>query len=131
MKIDNSLIMVGGLLVGLSFGTWMVMSPSDVKLDDSTAVKTQAVENAHIEEAAAAVSDSAVKKASVDFAEFALTGFSDRSSDFSEGRSSEIASDEALPIVHLGDPMLSVDATDQDFEERHIGDRSLDPLSPE
>ena len=131
MKFDNSLVIFGGLLLGLSSVALMVFSQGDAELDNSTAVKSKEVEGTDIAEAKAAVSDSKGKTASAGLAELAATRLTGRSSDLSEDRSSEIASDEALPVAHLGDPMLSVDAIDQDFEERHIGDRALDPLSPE
>ena len=131
MKFDNSLMMFGGLLLGLSSIAWIVMSPSDVDLEESTAVRSQGAKGLDIAETRAAIGNSRGNTVSADPAELAVTGLTGRSSDFSEDSSSDIASDGALPVAHLGDPMLSVDAMDQDFEERHIGDRSLDPLSPE
>ena len=127
MKSDNSLMIFGALLLGLSSVAWMVTSPGDVAPDKSTAVQSQEVTDADSAEAAEATSDRKV----TDLSELVVSGFEGRSGDFGEDRSPEVASDGALPVAHLGDPMLAVDAIDQDFEERHIGDQSLDLFSPD
>ena len=127
MKFDNSLMIFGGLLLGLSSVAWMVTSPGDVAPDKSTAVQSQEVADSDSAEAAEATSDPTV----TDLSELVVSGFEGRSGDFGEDRSPEVASDGALPVAHLGDPMLAVDAIDQDLEERHIGDQSLDLFSPD
>ena len=127
MKFDNSLMIFGGLLLGLSSVAWMVTSPGDVAPDKSTAVQSQEVADSDSAEAAEATSDPTV----TDLSELVVSGFEGRSGDFGEDRSPEVASDGALPVAHLGDPMLAVDAIDQDLEERHIGDQSIDLFSPD